>query len=311
MSTTTTTTTPVNMPTIKFYKNSTPNVSITSTSTSTSISTLVKSNPLVTFDSAGLAGGLVQPPNWYYYLINNDGTSTNYITISVAAAQATGSVTGPYPLPAINFMLIGPGGLGGLGSGCGGGGGGTGEVLLVNNYLSGVNSTSHYVNLYPLAQENNVDSYNCSMYLDAGVNLNNVFYANNGGAGGNASTSRSGYGGNGGSGLNFPYPSDNALPIYNPIVIGGAGGNRGTPNGSDDPCKPGVSYAGAVIPTGSNQTYTSPPAYIPVTFADGLTNPSLFTAGVGGTPGPSSTPGVGGTAGKPGPPSMFMLYFCL
>jgi hypothetical protein len=283
---------PVNMPKIKFYINSSSGVTITSSSIPSVVS-LVTTNP---FFISG-TNGITQPPNWYYYLIKNNGTSTNYITISIDASAG-------YTLPAISYMFTGSGGKGGAGSGCGGGGGGTGGVALINNYLSGVNNTFHAVNLYPLGSSNSV------MYLDVNVNLNNYFYANTGGAGGNASTSASANGGNGGTSEGFAKVSSNSLPIYNAMLLGGAGGNKGQPNGSGNDNHPGTSYNGFVNPPGSSLGGNDPPAYVPVTFADGL-SVNLLYGGKGGLLGPSTTPGVGGTAGQSGAPSMLMLYFCL
>jgi len=79
------------MPTITFYLND------------SSIATTVNptfANPWVKFDSTtklSNPGGLVQPPNWYYYVLNSGSSET--ITIKVTAATN-------YPLPALSFMLM-------------------------------------------------------------------------------------------------------------------------------------------------------------------------------------------------------------
>jgi len=265
---------------------------------------LASINPFVSFDPTTnlTPAGVKQPPNWYYYLIKYNGTGivADFIAISITASSG-------YPLPAINFMLTGSGGSGGAGGagtsnggGGGGGGGGTGGVVLINNYYSEVSPTLHAVNLYPLG------SYNSVMYLDIGVNNKTVFYAYTGLNGGNGDSTDSANGGNAGDGGTFTSPASNLLPSYCSLVRGGAGGNKGVPK-KDNSNKPGASYNGALIPSGSGQEGSDSPAYIPLIFADGLSG--NITAGTGGTPGPQvNTPGSNGASA---PPSMFMLYFQL
>ena len=320
-----------NKPTITFTING---ASVDSSNSNSPVSySLI--NPLVKFDSAGLAGGLVQPLYWYYYLINNTATATDNITIQVNAAYVNGNdaSAGTYPLPAINFMLIGPGGAGG-GWGAGdseekvyggnGGGGGTGTVSLVSQYFSGVTSSTHSVTLYPIG------SYSSVMTLDK-----LTFYGYNGANGGtgtkyvktnnddeseqstsysNGDSGDGGAGGGGGSGAALTKPNKNFLPSYCGTIRGGAGGNGGVkPSGSATP-NAGASFNGAVVPVNSNgksSTGTDPVAYVPVTFADGLTNNNLLYAGVGGVTGGNTTNPYDGAPGSAANVSMFMLYFCL
>jgi len=267
-------TNPVNMPTIEFFVNgsTTPSTTIYSYTT----------NPLVPSGT----NGIKQPPNWYYYSINNTDTATATISISITAATG-------YPLPYINFMLVGSGGSGGLGSAGGaGGGGGGGGVVLINNYYSGVSPTTHSVNLYPVGSTSN-----SVLTLDTKAS-NTAFYAYTGAAGGNATSTQSGTGGHGGTGL-LVYPAINGgLISYCPIIRGGAGGNAGAPVSLIAPLV-GASYNYAVAGGGLGVGF---PAYVPVTFADGLTA-NIVAGGAGGV----STQ----SAGMPGPPSMFMLYFLL
>ena len=300
-----------NMPTITFYLNGSSKATTVNYSTS---------NPLVKFDSTDKSNGLVQPPNWYYYLMKY-GSYSNF-TISIVAAEN-------YPLPAISFMLSGPGGAAGLyGSTCqqdgnipggNGGGGGSGAVSLINNYYSGVNSTSHSVNLAPIPSNSN--GLASELHLDTN-NANLVFYAYSGSNGGDGKEAGSqenilepnygscyngdaGDGGSGGSGSALSKPNQNFLPSYCGIVRGGAGGNGGLPT-NNTKTGPGDSYNNAVIPTGSDQLGNAPVAYVPVTFADGLSiDTTIVTGGYGGysTKDPAS--------GTSGPGSMFMLYFCL
>jgi len=219
----------------------------------------------------------------------------------------------------MNFMLVGAGGAGGKGGtsdesgavGGSGGGGGTGGVVLINNYYSAVSPTMHNVYLYPIGS-----SYNSEMILDVGAG-DHTFYAYRGGGGGNGSPVgyqgnpfESGYGtdyngdsangGSGGTGL-VVNPPQNSLPIYCPIIRGGAGGNGAVPSNSTK-TGPGASYNGSVIPTGSDQIGNDPTAYVPVTFADGLTTAALLYGGKGGV--------YGGYNGANSNSSFLMIYFC-
>jgi hypothetical protein len=294
-----------NMPTITFYING---------------SSITVSPEFVNpFFTSG-TNGITQPPNWYYYKIPSSGT--NDISINVKAATG-------YTIPALNFMVTGSGGAGGAGgtgrdiadsyydydTGGGGGGGGSGSVTLVNYYYSGINPTSHEIKLYPIG------SYNSVMYLD---NNGIPFYAYTGSPGGhganyksstnwlNVTTYDNGDSANGGDGAKPPgpltTPNQHSLPSYCGTIRGGAGGNGGEKNnGSNDP-KPGANYNYAV---GGGLTNDNN-AYVPVTFADGLSANICYggNGGYGGETGYNRANPVG-QSGTSGPSSMFMLYFCL
>jgi hypothetical protein len=278
-----------NMPTIKFYINS---------STTPTIVTPTTINPLV----FNCGSGITSTSNWYYYLIKSDGFTTYDININVTAAPG-------YSLPVISFVLTGSGGRGGPAGanygtsqykGGNGGGGGGGSVSLINNYYSGVNSTWHEIKLYPIA------SYASVMYLDDnGI----AFYASTGGSGGggangsNKSSGDSANGANGGNPSALKAAPTNSLPSYSGIIRGGAGGNAGARQPTNDNNnQAGASYYGAT----PAMIGASPTAYVPVTFADGLIS-NIVNGGAGGAFTATGDP----QPGQSGPPSMFMLYFSL
>ena len=306
------------MPTIKFYIN---NV-LENPQTSYRIS-----NPWVKFDSTtklSSPGGLVQPLNWYYYVFNSSSSETITIQVNAAYVNGNDASAGTYPLPALNFMLTGPGGAGGGGgedyngaSGGNGGGGGSGSTSLVSQYFSGVTSSTYTVNLYPIGNPSSV------------MTLDNVpFYAYSGSTGGPGSayhtertytisgyvtTYSNGDSGDGGAGGKPPgplsKPNQNFLPSYCGTMRGGAGGNGGEPT-NNTKIGPGANYNGAVYPgnsDGTSSTGTTDIAYATATFADGLTG-TIVSGGAGGL---TSDPKPGGGAGGAGSSSFFMLYFCL
>jgi hypothetical protein len=291
-----------NAPKILFYNSAVdPNNPITISKDGSTCLSYYTSNPLVSFTN-GYSNGLQQPQNWNYFLITTDGKSTYDININIVAPTG-------YSLPDISFMFTASGGKAGVNGayyksnmGGGGGGGGSGAVALVNNYLSGVNSTWHNIKLYPLA------SYNSVLYLDTGVNNKTVFYAytgQNGGNGENAgsgSAGQSANGGNGGDGGSFTYPVVNGFPSYCCLVRGGAGGNAGK-GAIENPNTAGQSFNPNTVvnPPGSGLEGTDPSAYVPLTFIDGLTG-NIGYGGFGG---------YDLTLPTQGPNPIFLLAFIL
>jgi hypothetical protein len=294
-------------------------------------------NPLVSFDSkTGLtSNGLTQPGNWQYFYIPNSGNPDgDDINITVTAASG-------FPPPPLNFLLSGAGGLGGAygtggaggcdgfeesdgNSGAGtvggnGGGGGSGVVLLANNYYSGVSSTVHNVKTYPLGSgESKISSVmyldNSATYFYAGSGLNGISGTQIGynlepeATKGSFYNGTSGSGGDGGGYRgDFVTPQVNGFPSYCSLIRGGAGGNKGFPTNTEI-IFPGKSYNIYTIPPGSDQIGDALPAYVPVTFADGL-SANINYAGIGGNAAENGIYNGNGVAGTSGSNAFFVLSF--